>query len=180
MKLRAGVHPVTGSRLPMAIDSCGNAVGGDGRYTRLHAKTVQDATFIQYVPEELKKAEPSGGKTAQEKRQMMLGRIRCKQGRVQRQVRKARKKDMLMELQDLISTFIAEPADRAESSSAEVHGQVERDASDGNSGQSDEEFWASLPTTDSSAEHLANIPVASRRPFPRKMVISRTRMFANG
>ena len=163
MKLRAGVHPVTGSRLPMAVDSCGSAVGGDGRYSRLHAKTVQDTSFIQYVPEELKKAEPSGGYTAQEKRQLMQGRIRCKQARVQRQVRKARKKDMLMELQDLISTFIAEPAGRAECSSAVVHEQV----------NSDEEFWNSLPVDEGRRERILSIPSPPTHDFRGKALRSR-------
>ena len=156
----------------MAIDSGGNALEGEGRYTRLHAKAFPNTTLVQYVPEELKKPEPSVGRTAQEKRQLMLGRLRSKQARVQRQVRKARKKDMLLELQVLISTFVEEVG--AESQTSDV------EADNGDDDRSDEEFWAHLPTVDSRLDHIASIPVASERPFPGKMVSSRTRRLMDG
>ena len=157
MKLRAGVHPVTGRRLPMAIDSDGSALQGEGRYMRLHARTALNDTFAQYVPEELPLPKPSLGQSAHMKRQLMLERIRSK----------ARKKDVLLELQDLIRTFVEEVGAESHVSGVEV----DMDSDD----RSDEEFWAHLPTADSRVDHIASIPVASERPFPGKMVSSRSR-----
>ena len=97
----------------------------------------------------------------------MLGRIRSKLARVQRQVRRARKKEVLLELQDLIRTFVEEVG--AESRTPEV------EVDTGNDDRSDEEFWAHLPTADSRVDHIESIPVASERPFPGKMVSSRSR-----
>lgn len=156
----------------MAIDSAGIALQGEGRYTRLHAKATQNTTLVQYVPEELPQPEPSLGRTAHMKRQLMLGRIRSKLARVQRQVRKARKKDMLLELQVLISTFVEEVGAESHTSDVEVD--------KGDDDRSDEEFWAHLPTADSRVDHIASIPVASERPFPGKMVSSRSRRLMDG
>jgi hypothetical protein len=146
----------------MAIDSAGIALQGEGRYTRLHAKASLNATLVQYVPEELPQPKPSLGRTAHMKRQLMLERIRSK----------ARKKDVLLELQDLIRTFVEEVGAESHTSDVEVD--------KGDDDRSGEEFWAHLPTADSRVDHIASIPVASERPFPGKMVSSRSRRLMDG
>ena len=150
MKLRAGVHPVTGRRLPMAIDSDGSALQGEGRYMRLHTKTTLNDTFAQYVPEELPLPKPSLGQSAHMKRQLMLGRIRSKLAREQKHVRRARKKDALLELQELIRTF----GDEVEAES-QTPGE---ERGTGSGGCSDEEFWTHLPTADDRREWMQRVP----------------------
>lgn len=150
MKLRAGVHPVTGRRLPMAIDSDGSALQGEGRYMRLHARTALNDTFAQYVPEELPLPKPSLGQSAHMKRQLMLGRIRSKLAREQKHVRRARKKDALLELQELIRTFGDEVEAESQTPGEEL--------GTGSGGCSDEEFWTHLPTADDRREWMQRVP----------------------
>ena len=171
MKLRAGVHPVTGRRLPMAIDSDGNAVQGDGTYARLQVKATPSTTFTHYVPEELPLPKPSVGQPASIKRQLMIARIQGKPAKERKRARRARRLHARVELQELIRTFVGE--DEAESTAIEV----DADTDEGEC--SDKEFWAQLPTTNSRENHLASIPVTAR-PFPGRMVSTRSRRLESG
>ena len=166
MELRSGKHPVTGMRLPMAIDSEGNAVQGEGTYAILQAKATPNTNFARYVPEELPQPKPAVGQSASTKRQLMIERIRSKLAKERKRVRRLRKMDALLDLQELISTFVSSV--EAESPAPVV--EVATDDGD----CSDADFWSQLPTADSRVDHLASIPVTAR-PFPGRMVSSRSR-----
>ena len=96
----------------------------------------------------------------------MIERIRSKLAKERKRVRRLRKMDALLDLQELINTFVSSV--EAESPAPVV--EVVTDDGD----CSDADFWSQLPTADSRVDHLASIPVTAR-PFLGRMVSSRSR-----
>ena len=132
-KLRAQLHPVTGARLPQAVRLDGSAVEGNGKYARLSATGCTDDHFHPYVPQTFTEPRPRDGATAADKRRLLLGRVRMRQGQEARQKRKALAKIRRKEANELISSFIGV--------------QVTAAGADGND-DSDEEFWSTLDDRD--------------------------------
>ena len=132
-KLRAALHPVTGARLPQAVRLDGSAVEGNGKYARLSATGCTDDHFHPYVPQTFTEPRPRGGATAANKRRLLLGRVRMRQGQEARQKRKALAKIRRKEANELISSFIGV--------------QVTAAGADGKD-DSDEECWSTLDDRD--------------------------------
>ena len=142
-RLRAGLHPVTGNRLPVARDNCGNVLGGNGVYSRLKPSGYGDSDFSPYEPMAFAALEPLTGQSAEVKRNLMLGRIRLKQAREARRCRKDRKKVVKAEVLALINSFGADPFLGAQSDKAV---------------DSDEDFWTTLTESGSCRERLQQVP----------------------
>ena len=106
-KLRASLHPVTGERLPQAIRTDGTQVEGTGTYARLRTSSMPDKDFLLYVPSAPAALKTRCGMEAAAKRQLMLGRIKMKQGREARQRKKARRAEVRVEAQALVESFMA-------------------------------------------------------------------------
>ena len=159
LKLRAGLHPVTGQRLPEAKKIDGSeAWGGSGSYLRLKPVTSHDAAFKLYDPEVFEPAKSSGGLPAATKRDLMLGRIRCKQAQEARQVRKLRGADADRELVALIDNFI-NGDDSPQGDEAGIH--LDQGGVDEQDGGSDEEFWNNLQAGHCSrTAHIQSIPTS--------------------
>ena len=68
MALRAGLHPVTGMRLPAAS---GSTTIGSGTYARLKRKVGERGDFVPYVPETFEALLPIGGESAERKRWLL-------------------------------------------------------------------------------------------------------------
>ena len=80
--LRAGLHPVIFTQLPEATQLNGEALQGDGVYTRLMQPNggAEPENFIRYTPELFPAPRPQlNGSTAAEKSRQMIGRIRSKE-----------------------------------------------------------------------------------------------------
>ena len=131
-RLRAGIHPVTRARLPQATWADGRPLRLMGGYARrLKVSEVVDEHFVTYVPEESPASmRKDGGKSADEKRRLLVGRTRCRELSAARMVRRQRKKKCELEAEKLIATFL---------NGDEV--SVESDTSDA-------EFWCKLDNRD--------------------------------
>ena len=134
MKLRAGVHPVSGYRLPAARDKDGTLLCGSGLYSQLRPSSGSCSSSGPYVPEVLAAPNPQSRASAVRKRWLLLGRVRCRIGSEARRLRKLRKKAAKVEVRGIIASFTNEP----DSDAADLDGK----GSDGK--DSDEEFWSKL------------------------------------
>ena len=141
-RLRAGLHPVTGNRLPIARDNCGNVFGGNGIYSRLKPGVSVDRDFSPYEPVTFAGLEPQTGQSADVKRSLMLGRVRYKQAKEARRSRNGRKKVAKAELRALIDSFVTGPILGAQSDTAI---------------DSDEECRTTLPVDGSLRERLQQV-----------------------
>ena len=181
MSLRAGLHPVTGVRLPPAVRSTAR---GSGTYSRLKPGAGGLDDFVPYAPATFAPPVPSGC-SAEQKRRLMRGRLLCKIGKEAARLRRQRRKDAKVEVREVIRSFIsaadgegqtmddgvvADSSPAGENLSQQTDDQWEQALGSDNS---DEEFWATLPTTDSRTMHIQGIPSRPDRSFPGKAVRSR-------
>ena len=127
-KLRAALHPVTGTGLPLAVRLDGSAVEGNGRYSLLQTTVEPDVLFQPYVPQVFAESRPENGAAAAAKRRLLLGRFRMKLGKEARQKRKARAVIRRKAADEVISSFI----------------EGQSIAAAGVACSSDEEFWSTL------------------------------------
>ena len=144
MSLRAGLHPVTGDRLPAAIDSEGKPLGGSGLYSRLKPSEGSDPNFSLYVPAAVAGPVPQVGQSAADKRVLMLARIRDRPAKEARRKKRLRMLEARMNLTNLIESFVAEPVDIGGEPTCQV--------------DSDEEFWSNLPDGEVRHERMRCIP----------------------
>ena len=81
--LRASVHPVTKLQLPQATWLDGSAIEGAGTYSRRQSgeQRGDDEDFVRYVPEVLPVAVPRNGASAAVKRDRLLLKIRAREVR---------------------------------------------------------------------------------------------------
>ena len=81
--LRASVHPVTKLQLPQATWLDGSAIEGAGTYSRRQngQQRGDDEDFVRYVPEVLPVAVPRNGASAAVKRDRLLLKIRAREVR---------------------------------------------------------------------------------------------------
>ena len=137
--LRAGLHPVTFAQLPEATKLNGEALQGDGVYTRLVQTGAgsEPENFTRYTPELFPAPRPQlNGKTAAEKKRHMLGRIRFKEASEIRRLRKVRKLEAIFDARILYDNFLGGDEEEVEQASLCRVCDVE--------GGSDEEFWNGL------------------------------------
>ena len=175
--LRAGIHPVTGLRLP---ESSGSTALGNGTYSRLKPCGEADADFTPYVPALFDPAAPSGA-SAERKRWLMRGRVLCKMGREDARLRRQRRKEAKAEVSEVIRTFIqatnggehARYEEMAETRSHADGDELRRSADDllDRKDEADsEEFWMNLPASDSRTGHIQGIPTQAIRNYPGMIV----------
>ena len=107
MSLRAGLHPVTGLRLPA---SCGSTAYGSGTYSRLKPEASCDSGFVPYVPLTDEPLMPSGA-SAERKRWLMRGRLLCRIGKEAADLRRLRRKNAKREVRELIRSFVGDTVD---------------------------------------------------------------------
>lgn len=186
MSLRAGIHPVTGLRLP---EVCGSSAHDIGAYSQLKPGTDSNDDFEPYVPATFEPPVPSGA-SAERKRWLMRGRLLCKIGKEAAGLRRQRRTDAKEDVGEVIRSYICAANNDAQaeedgiaagsSSSIENLGlqTCERVELAGDDSDSDEEFWSTLPTTDSRTKHIQNLPTQPDRSFPGRAV--RSRMVASG
>ena len=141
MRLRAGVHPVTGDRLPAARGNDGNLLSGSGLYSQLRPNSGSDSSFGPYVPDVLVVPKPQSGASAVRKLWLMQGRIRCKVGSEARRLRKLRRRAAKVEVRGIITSFTNGPDSGV--ADAVVLGEAYTVA-DLDGKDSDEEFWSKL------------------------------------
>ena len=98
-KLLSSMHPKTGRPLPLPTNIDGSPVEGSRTYMRLERLSapsceapVVDPGFKVYVPAETRKMVPSAGKSASEKRAEMVARVRAKERKLERPMRRLRGK----------------------------------------------------------------------------------------
>ena len=83
---------------------------------------VVDEHFVTYVPEEFPASmRKDGGKSADEKRRLLVGRTRCRELSAARMIRRQRKKKCELDAEKLIATFLNEDevSDEPDTSDAE-------------------------------------------------------------
>ena len=165
MRLRAGLHPVTGDRLPVAIDSDGKVLSGSGLYSRLTPSPAEgvstDPNFSPYVPCTFANAVPQVGRSAQDKKKLMLAKVRAKPAKEARRRKRLRKSEARTDLNTLIDSFVADPSGPERQPASEVN--------------SDEEFWNNLPVDETRHGWVRNIPSPPAHDFHGKIVKSRTK-----
>jgi len=162
LKLRAGIHPVSGSRLPPAYDENGNVASGCGKYLRLNGQEGERTNFVPYEPEVFT-LKSKAGSSSDEKRRRVLGRIRCSIASEKRKVRKAKQDAARLEANDLIQSFIIGSDVRL----------VGDDLEDDN--HSNKAFWNSLVADGSRSQHLDAIASESSRRYTGVALMSRSR-----
>ena len=107
----------------------------------------EPSNFVQYAPEVLAIPRPQlSGKTAGEKRRLMLGRIKLKQGSEARRVRKLRRKAAAVEAQNLYNEFVCDQ----EGEEAEPCQVCEAED------KLDEEFWHELAEVKPRPAHIGS------------------------
>ena len=158
--LRAGLHPVTGLRLP---ESSGSTALGSGTYSKLRPIVDVDPDFFPYVPAQLV-ASVSSGQSAEMKRRLMRGRVLCKISSRAAELRRQRRNEIKVEVREVIRSFLDNADDGGQQEAAELE-------EPGNC--SDEEFWANLPVASNREEHILNVPTQPDRLYPGKKVQSR-------
>ena len=108
-KLRSGLHPVTGARLPAVRMLDGKAVDGEGTYQRRQgnkddAKQVTDERFYRYEPAALPVAKPSyHGATATMKADLRMVRVKLKE-------KELKKRRLQLEVAEVITSFVENAA----------------------------------------------------------------------
>ena len=156
--LRAGLHPVTGLRLPAPT---GNSALGSGTYSRLRHTSEPTIGFAPYMPASFEPAAPTG-ESADRKRELMRGRVLCKISNEAARLRRMRRKAAKAEVKELIDSFMI-------AASGEGVGGTQT-ASD----QEEEDFWMNLPVPSSQdRRHIHDIPTHAPRDYPGKRVKSR-------
>ena len=163
MALKAGKHPVTGHWLPSPSSSV--APVGKGTYATLKPKISDDDSFVPYVPEQFCEPQSANGDSAERKRWLLLGRLRCKLGMEERRRKRLRRKEAKSEVRDLIRSFVDGDAGASAPNDSRHEAAVD-DASD-------EEFWTSLPSVIERERHIITIPTYPCRQFPGKAIRSR-------
>ena len=148
MALRAGLHPVTGMRLPAAS---GSTASGSGTYSRLKPVNGGCDDFVPYVPFAFGPPIPSG-ESAERKRWLLRGRVLLKQYREAVRLKKLRRKEAKEEVREAIRSFIEDPC---EDDPMQELGNDE----------CGEEFWLALPAMDCRTSHIQNIPTQPVRNF---------------
>ena len=144
VRLRAGLHPVTGDRLLAARDSEGRPLCGSGLYSRLTPSVSSDPKFSPYVPFTFASAVPQVGRSAEDKRKHMLARIRGRPAIEARTRKRLRKLEARMNLTNLIDLFVAEPLDVEREPTSQV--------------DLDEEFWKNKSVGRVRRERLRGVP----------------------
>ena len=109
------------------------------------------------------------GVSAERKRWLMRGRLRCKIGKEAALLRRRRRKDAKSEVREVIRSFVGE-ADGARVQEAPSSELDERATAED---EECEAFWASLPVEVSREQHILNIPSLPTHGFPGKAVKSR-------
>ena len=167
MALKAGRHPVTGLRMPAPCSS--NAALGSGTYTRLRPhpgagqgssdeSSVEPSSFMPYEPRVIMRPSPAG-ESAERKRWLMSGRLRCKIGREAALLRRRRRKEAKSEAREVISSFIGDAEGDGGQDAYEPNCDEQTAAEDNEC----EIFWANLPVEVSREKHLLNIPTRPGR-----------------
>ena len=182
MALRAGLHPVTGLRLPAAS---GSTAHGSGTYSRLKPGCSGGDDFVPYIPATFVPPVPCGV-SAERKRWLLRGRVLCRLGKEAAKLKRLRRKKAKEEVREVIRSFISSAEDEGQpmdevvavagsGSSVENLSQQTREYLEQEMGNddSDEEFWLALPTTDSRTNHIQSIPTQPSRSFPGRAVRSR-------
>ena len=155
--LRAGLHPVTGLRLPPPT---GNSALGSGTYSRLRHTSEPTVGFTPYLPASFEPAAPTG-ESAERKRELMRGRVLCKISSEAARLRRMRRKAAKAEVNELIESFtIAANGEEAGSTNP-------------TSDHDEEDFWNNLPASDSRTSHIQSIPTQASRNYPGMIVKSR-------
>ena len=116
-RLRAGLHPVAGTRLPEAVWPDGTPVAGSGTYARLTSKLedVEPDGFKRYVAEATdrvaaKGSEESTGKSASMKRAMIIAKAKLRE---RARCRRLHAIDVELEAAELYHEFVETDAPRA-------------------------------------------------------------------
>ena len=104
---------------------------------------------------------------------MMHDRVLCKVSRETARLRRLLRKEAKSEVKELIESFTA--VANSEDVIAEVDGLASSvDAAVDEDEQSDENFWASLPTmATQNRTHVREIPTQALRAYPGRMVKTR-------
>ena len=127
---------------------------GIGTYSRLKvtASDRQDM-FVPYEPREIAVPRPSGI-SAERKRILMLGRLRCKMGREVAILKRRRRREAKCEAREVIRSFINGASDE------EDRRALSSDHREGNAADDEdcEAFWANLPVDVSREQHIRDIP----------------------
>lgn len=161
--LRAGLHPVTGLRLPAAS---GSTAGGSVAYSRLKTVSIGCEHVAPYIPTTFDPPVPCG-ESAERKRWLLRGRVLCRPGREAAKLKRLRRKRVKEEVREVIRSFINADEDGGRPGYTEVA------VREMGSGDSDEEFWLALPTIDSRTSHIQSIPTQPSRSFPGRAMRSR-------
>lgn len=107
-RLNANLHPVTCTAIPPAKRIDDNGLAGSGGYQRLMLRRDSvDEHFSPYVPTILPLAKAAeNANSAMEKRDMLRARIRAKQLRCKKLVKKAKRDRRDAEVHELIHSFL--------------------------------------------------------------------------
>ena len=130
---------------------------GSGTYARLtvtpSVQTCGDLSpFVPYVPRVVTMPVPSG-MSAERKRWLMRGRLRCKLGKEAALLRRRRREDAKCEVSEVIRSFIGEASDaedRPHDADLDEQATMEDEEC--------EAFWANLPVEVSREKHIRDIP----------------------
>lgn len=156
MAMRAGLHPVTGMRLPAAS---GSTMMGSGTYSRLKLGNDGCDGFAPYEPVVFDPPVPCG-ESAERKRWLLRGRVLGRQYREAAKLKRLRRKRAKEEVREVIRSFIDGSCEEEP-----VH-EVSND-------DSGEDCWLTLPTTDSRTNHIQSMPSQPIRNFPGRAMRSR-------
>ena len=146
--LRAGLHPVTYARLPETTKLNGDRLQGDGVYSRLKQTNseAESEKFMRYVPEIFAPSRPQlSGRTAEDKRRRMHGRIKFKEASEARRLRKLRSLEAIIEARILYENFVGcDVAEVGTMGNPKPCEEAELCQVCEANGGSDEEFWNGL------------------------------------
>ena len=107
MALRAGLHPVTGLRLPAAS---GSTALGSGTYSRLKPVGSGCDDFVPYIPATFDPPVPCGV-SAERKRWLLRGRLLCRISREAAELKRIRRRKAKEEVREVIRSFISSVED---------------------------------------------------------------------
>ena len=114
------------------------------------------------------------GESAERKRWLMRGRLRCKIGKEAALLRRRRRKDAKGEVREVIRSFVDDAGGEGDQVAHDPDHSGHATAED----KDCEAFWASLPVEVSRGKHFLNIPTKPDRCFPGKAVKSRMARFS--
>ena len=147
--LRAGRHPLTRERLPPAIDELGQCLLYDRGVAIEDNLLVARRSGRRVGLVESATTGPQVGRAAEDKRQLMLVRLRGRLAKEARDRKRMRKVEARASLKALIDSFAADPVEGERERAGEV--------------DSDEEFWNNLPVGEARRERLLMIPIPPAR-----------------